>query len=141
MNPITNPLILFLQELFLRFKTKSPKFFKIWQLISGAATIICGLPEALEYFHITPPDVMLSLMNKTISRIASGLFIMSMLSTQSKTVGVTKEGAALKQTNPDLLPFTSQIENKKAADKPVIGIEVVNKVDEQVQPEGEKKDN
>lgn len=131
MNPDTNPLVLFLRELFFRFKTKSPKFFKVWQIITGALMLITGVPGVLELLTIPVPDVWNAVMQKTIAKVAAGMFFMSLISTQSKTIGVTKDGQAVKQTNPNLLPFTSMLENKIAASQPVISTEVIEKVAEQ----------
>lgn len=131
MNPITgNPVFLFLKETFTRLITKSPLFFRIWNLILGILIFITGLPTFLVYFDISIPSEWKLLMDKHVARAAIAVLLMSMLSAQSKTVAVTKEGEAVKQTNPDLLPFTAQIENKKAADKPVIDHQVIAKVDE-----------
>lgn len=131
MNPNTNPLLLFLKELFLRFKTQSPLFFRIWQWISGALVVITGVPGALQWLGIPIPDAWDAVMQKTVAKVSIGILFMSFMSSQSKTVGVTQDGQAVKQTNPNLLPFTSMLENKKAVDQPVISTEVIEKVAEQ----------
>lgn len=136
MNPITeNPVFLFLKETLNRFFTKSPLFFRIWNFILGALIIVTGLPTFLVYFDLGVPQAWRVLMDKHVARAAIAVLVMSMLSAQSKTTGVTKDGEAVKQTNPNLLPFTAQNENKKAVDQPVISHEIIEKVAEQ-----EKKD-
>lgn len=136
MNPITeNPVFLFLKETLNRFFTESPLFFRIWNFILGALIIVTGLPTFLVYFNVGIPEALKVFMDKHVARAAIAVLLMSMLSAQSKTTGVTKEGEAVKQTNPNKLPFTANNENKKAVDQPVISHEVIEKIAEQ-----EKKD-
>jgi len=45
---------LFLIELVKRFATKSPKFFKIFQYVGIAATVMGFIPDALVMLGITP---------------------------------------------------------------------------------------
>lgn len=108
-----NLLISFLQELLQRFFTKSPKFFRIWQLITAIATAITGLPEALVYFGVTLPPSIAFFENKIIAAISTGMFIMSALTTQSKAVGSTFNSQPTKVTDSVKLPFTAAAEAKK----------------------------
>jgi MFS superfamily sulfate permease-like transporter len=108
-----NMLIAFLQELLQRFFTKSPKFFRIWQTITAIAAAITGIPEACAYFGITLPDSVTILQNKFIAAVSTGMFIMSALTTQSKTTGDSVNGQPLKITDAKSLPFTSAQEIKK----------------------------
>ncbi len=109
-----NMLIAFLQEMLQRFFTKSPKFFRIWQLITGLAAAVTGIPEALAYFHIDLPSSLAILSSKFIAAVSTGMFIMSALTTQSKATSVTSDGIVLKETDKGKLPFTSQSEIKGA---------------------------
>jgi hypothetical protein len=109
---MNNPLILFLQELFLRFSAKSPVFFKVWQVITGIPVLIIALPEALRIMHIDLPQVFSQHIQTIVSYAASGMFIMSLMTTQGKTVAVDQNGAPIKQSNADKLPFTTKVETK-----------------------------
>lgn len=111
---MTNPLILFLSEIFTRLKTKSPKFFQIWQLISGIVVAVSGLPGFLQMLSITLPPQFLVLENKTVAVAASVAFLMSALTTQGTSVVVDGSGTVLKKTNEKNLPFTAQVEQKSA---------------------------
>lgn len=107
-----NPFIAFLQETFARFAAKSPKFFRVWQIVLGFATVVTGLPAALEEWGVTLPPELTYLQSKFIGTITLGAFIMTQLSTPSKTIGVTPTGEVIKRTS-DALPFTKQAEAKK----------------------------
>lgn len=111
-------LISFFQELFKRFATKSPKFFRIWQLVLGALTLITGVPELLEYFNVALPEGVQVLANKAVAMASSGAFVMSLMTTQSTTVGVTDTGEVVKKTNENKLPFTAHVESKAALKMP-----------------------
>ena len=109
-----NMLIAFLQEFLQRFFTKSPKFFRIWQLITAIGAAITGIPEAAQQLGINIPSLISHPLGKFIAAISTGMFIMSALTTQSKIVGVDNStGNVLKSTNSTDLPFTAAVENKK----------------------------
>lgn len=111
-----NPLIAFLQETFLRLKAKSPTFFKVWQIITGIPVLIIALPEALRIMNIDLPQVFDQHIQTIVGWASTGMFLMTLLSVQSKTVAVDQNGTAVKQTDPAQLPFTA-IKEKKAVDK------------------------
>lgn len=111
MQPQTNMLIAFLQELLQRFFTKSPKFFRIWQMITAIAAAITGIPETLAYFNITLPPALSIFENKFIAAVSTGMFIMSAMTSQSKIAG-TRNGEPVKQTDACALPFTAAQEKK-----------------------------
>jgi hypothetical protein len=107
----------FLQELFMRFKTKSPKFFQIIQWISASLVMITTLPtllDEIEAFGITFPDIVYSHVTIAVRYASIGIFLISMLTTQSKPAGVTEDGTVLKKTDETKLPFTAGDEIKKA---------------------------
>lgn len=112
MNPSPNPLIAWVQENFLRLTSKSPTFFKIWQIITGIPVLIIALPEALRILNIDLPQVFSQHVQTIVSWAATGMFLMAFLPTQSKVVAVDQNGVAVKQTNPDRLPFTTLKEEK-----------------------------
>lgn len=114
-----NVFISFIKELIQRFATKSPKFFRVLQIIAGAVTAVTGIPALLSAYKIPLPEAVTFLQNKYAGSIALGMFIASMLTTQSKIVGVDPAGQPLKKTNEDLLPFTAKQEQKKVEQKPV----------------------
>jgi hypothetical protein len=114
-----NPFILFMQELFQRFRTKSPKFFRIFQWVLSALTAVSGIPPLLVTLHVTlPPEVNQPFM-KFVAFAAGGALFMSMLPIQNKIVGVDEAGAPLLKTNEEKLPFTAKHEAQKVEDKPV----------------------
>ena len=107
-------LLKFFQETLNRLFTKSPKFYKIWQLISSALLLISGVPYLLVQLGIVLPEPFATLASKAVTFAAAAALFMSMLSTQSKTVAVTNEGDLLKKTDEIKLPFTAQSEIKQA---------------------------
>lgn len=117
MNP-NNLFIQFIIELFKRFATKSPKFFQIWQWITGLLTAITGLPELINYIagkaNIPLPAVFATFENKYIGMLSAGAFFMAFLTTASKPAVITSDGV-LKKTDAAALPFTATAELKSAA--------------------------
>lgn len=109
--------ISFLQELFTRLATKSPKFFKIFQIISGALVMVTGLPGFFEQIGVNLPDYLMMFQNKLVAYAAVGSLFASLLTTQSKIVGKTDNGEPIKQTDEKKLPFTAQIEAREAEKK------------------------
>lgn len=107
-----NPLIAFLQELFLRVSAKSPKFFVIWQWVSGAVVALTGIPGFLSMFNIVLPHPYDIFANKIVAAAGTGVFFMSLMPAQGKTIVKDSNGTPLKQTNEQKLPFTAQIEKK-----------------------------
>ena len=116
----TNPLLAFLQEFFQRLSTKSPKFFRVIQLITAITTIITGLPEFLKMFNIALPQALSALENKTIAIATMTAFLISKLTTQSTPVAQTESGQVLKTTNEEKLPFTAASELKMGENKPAL---------------------
>lgn len=109
-----NPLIAWLKETLQRFATKSPKFFRIWQIVAGIATALTGLPALLAYYNIPLPEFLTVLQNKYAGFFALGLFIMSLLPSQPKIVAVDPvTGAPLSKTNEKALPYTARHEEKR----------------------------
>ena len=104
-----NMLIAFFQEVFQRFKTKSPKFFRIWQLITGLGAAITGIPATLQQFGVVIPPPYDVTANKVIAAVSTGMFIMSALTTQSTIVAGKDGEPPLKQTQ-DNLKFTAATE-------------------------------
>jgi len=98
----SNPLVAFLVEIFGRISAKSPKFFQIWQWISGAVVAVSGLPALLTALNVVLPPALTVLENKTVGIAASVAFFMSLMTVQTPP-----------QANPPAklqakLPFTSK---------------------------------
>lgn len=109
-----NPLLSFLQEIFTRLKSKSPKFFVIWQWIFGAVTAITGLPGFLHMFNIQLPEVFGPVITQVVAYATGLLWFMSKMPVETTTIAVTSDGAVLKKTDEKKLPFTSRVEKKNA---------------------------
>jgi hypothetical protein len=106
----SNPLVAFLVEIFGRISAKSPKFFVVWQWISGAVVAVSGLPALLTALNVTLPPALTVMESKTVGIAASVAFFMSLMPAQSPTVSTSASGTPLKQTNSAKLPFTAQSE-------------------------------
>jgi hypothetical protein len=117
-----NPFVAWFQELMQRFATKSPKFFRILQYVSGGITAIAGLPALLAAYHIPLPDAFTFLQNKYAGLISLGFFLASLLPTQNKIIGVDEKGKPLTTTNEKDLPFTAQHEEKKVEEKKAVTV-------------------
>jgi len=109
----TNPLLAYLQELFLRLSTKSPKFFKIIQLVSAIATLVTGLPGLFSELGIKLPDWATVLQSKTIAFATLTALFISKLPTQSTLMTTTTTGEVLKRTDETKLPFTAANEQQQ----------------------------
>lgn len=114
---MNNLFIKWLQENIQRLFTKSPLFFKIWMGISGAFVLVTAIPEALTIFKIDLPQLFNDTLQKIISGASTGMFLMALMTTQSKAVGVDVNGNILKKTDEKQLPFTSVQEVKEVAKK------------------------
>lgn len=113
-----------LQELIQRFFTKSPLFFKIWTIVSGALVLITGVPELLSTMNIHIPDLWNVKVTAAVAWASRAALFMSLLTTQSKPVGVTKTGEVVKATNENKLPFTAATEQMSAVKNEVTKVEV-----------------
>lgn len=122
-----NPLLAFLQESLQRLFKKSPKFFRIWQIVLGFTALVTGLPALLESFGIVLPEALTILQNKIIGAITFGGAIMTMLSTSSTVVGVAPNGEVLKKTDQKALPFTAQNEEKKAIKENAAPVSIIRR--------------
>ena len=120
----TNPLIDFLKELVMRFSTKSPAFFKVIQWISGGLALAMYIPATLQAFGIDLPAIVSANINLVLAKCASVAFVVSMLTTQSKPIGITEDGKIIKSSNDEKLPFTSTSEQKIAIRSNVSEVEV-----------------
>jgi hypothetical protein len=112
----SNPLINFLRESLNRLKTKKPKYFIWWQYITGAMALITWLPTLLTNLGVTLPAAATSIMVKLVAACTTGVLFTSQLTTSSPVQAVTKDGAVLKQTDAQVLPFTAANEVKRAQD-------------------------
>lgn len=121
----SNNILAFLQEMVQRLFLKSPKFFRVWQLISGALVLITGIPQLLAAFSVKLPEEINNNLTTAIGWASRGIFIMSLMTTQSKPAAIDSEtGEVLKKTNSERLPFTANSEIKEAEKKSSIPIAV-----------------
>lgn len=109
-----NLLLKWLQENFTRLSTKSPLFFKIWMGVSGALVLITWLPDLLLIAKIDIGPVFSEHMNIAVKWASTGIFWMSLLSTQSQPVAVSNSGDLLEKKDEKKLPFTTKVEENKA---------------------------
>ena len=109
----TNPLINFLVETFQRFFLKSPKFFRVWKIITGIPVLLIALPNALTILNINLPQIFNDHVTDIVGWATTAMFMMSFLPSESKAVAVDQFGTPVKQTNVDKLPFTAVEECKE----------------------------
>src|SRR4030095_4165871 len=95
-----------LQRLFL----KSPKFFKIWQLVSGGLMLLSGVPYLLTALGITLPEPLSTMSNKAVTFAAAGALLMSSLTVKTPAVAQTEEGQAVIVHDEKKMPFTTKTE-------------------------------
>lgn len=129
---MTNANVLtFLQELFQRLATKSPKFFKIWTWISGALVLITGIPDFISMLPvgIVIPDLFNEGITIAVRYAGTGILLMSLLTTQSKPGAITDGGVVIKSTDAAKLPFTAAAEQKVAEKQNIatVKLEVIPK--------------
>lgn len=113
----TNPLIAFIQENFVRLTQKSPKFFKVWKIITGIPVLVIALPNALEVLNINLPQIFNQHVQDVVGWAATAAFLMTFLPVDSKVVAVDQNGTAVKQSS-EKLPFTV-IQEQKQLDKDI----------------------
>lgn len=111
---MNNVLINFLKENLNRIFTKKPRFFAIWQWITGLLMAVTGLPGLLASMNINLPAALTTWENKIVAVCAAGFFLSSQLTSASPVVAVTKDGTVLKATDENKLPFTSSVEILKS---------------------------
>jgi hypothetical protein len=114
-------LLNWLKENLSRLFTKSPKFFRIWNLIGALLTIICGIPLLLKQCGIELDEPLNSLSNKLVTGAGIAMFWMTKLTSQSAPVSITQQGEVIKKVNEEKLPFTAESEKKEAV---AAGVEV-----------------
>lgn len=104
-----------LQENLARLFTKSPLFFRIWQLIGAAAVLLTSLPgwlSDIESAGIHIPQLLNDKANLIVKVAGYAIAGMAYLTTQSKPSAIDEKGNVLKQTNEGKLPFTAGAEQK-----------------------------
>lgn len=119
-------ILTFLQENIQRLFTKSPKFFKIWTIVSTILVLITGIPDLINSlpFHVTIPDLWNARVTVAVAWASRAALFMSLLTTQSSAVGVTPGGNVVKMTADDKLPFTAATEAKAAVKNNIPAVEV-----------------
>jgi hypothetical protein len=106
-----NPTFLnWLRESLQRLFMKSPRFFKIWQLISSLTMLLSGVPYILTALGVNLPEPLSTMSNKIVTYCAATALFMSSLTVKSPPVGQTEEGKAVTVLPTDKLPFTQKSE-------------------------------
>ncbi|HEY5391070.1 MAG TPA: hypothetical protein VIJ57_03060 [Hanamia sp.] len=110
-------LIAFLQENLQRLKTKSPKFFRVWNFINSVILLFSGIPTILNMINISSLDVILpnsatKIVLKIIAFSAAWGLFMNKLTVKSSHE-VVEDSGVLIQKPCDSLPFTAKKEPAK----------------------------
>ncbi len=95
-----NPIYSWLSETVQRLFSKSPAYFKIWNIILAILALAPQLPAALAYLQITLPSPWAPVVNRLISGAALLMLFMSKLTVKDAT-------AIAADTNSPKLPFTA----------------------------------
>jgi hypothetical protein len=102
----------FLREFLNRLVTKSPKFFKILQVIFGLLTFVSYVPSMLQrWFGVEVPGPTIT-MFEDIAKYSAGFFAALLLPVKQVPVAQTPEGEAIKVTDEKKMPFTAKAEAK-----------------------------
>lgn len=141
-----NPSVLeFFREFFQRFFIKSPKFFRIFQFITGSLTFAAYIPSMLQrWFNVEVPGNYIT-MCEDIAKYSTGFFVSAVLTAETKPAAIMKDGDVLKKTDEKRLPFTKMCEEKekeKLKEIPKVAEVVAIRKDEasNAVPPEEKKD-
>jgi hypothetical protein len=115
-----NAALAFLIETIQRLKTKSPKFFKYWNIFNGAIAIIADVPTILSMFDVQLPAAPWThIVTKIIGAAATWGWIMTKLTTERSTVTNNDEVVEAKAVK---LPFTEKAEAKKLDAQDVVRV-------------------
>lgn len=109
-----NPFVLWLRESLQRLFKKSPRFFQVWQWVTGFVTALTGLPELITAIGIKLPAAALAFENKAVALISMGMFFMSLFPTQPTLNSISPQGVPNMQLNPRTMPFTLKADLKQA---------------------------
>lgn len=125
---MTNPTIRdFLIEIWNRLRTKSPKIFRVLQLLGASLTLAGYIPSMLQqWFNVEVSGNFISLC-EDVSKYAAGFFAAALLPAKSPPVAQTEEGKAIIVHDEKKMPFTSKVEEKEI-DKAIPPLEVVPEV-------------
>lgn len=124
----SNPFVSFITEIFTRLKSKSPKFFQIWQWIFGAIIAITGIPEFLKMINVSVSEPFSGPINRIVAICSAIVFIFAKLPVKSDPVTVTSDNKLLTKVPEDKLPFTEGQEKKKAIENGMTGSNSVYEV-------------
>lgn len=109
-----NPFVLWLRESLQRLFKKSPRFFQVWQWVTGFVTALTGLPELITAIGVKLPAAALAFENKAVALISMGMFFMSLFPTQPTLNSISPQGVPNMQLNPRTMPFTLKADLKQA---------------------------
>lgn len=109
---MVSPIIDFITEAINRLRTKSPKFFFVFQLI-GAILILLGyVPWMLNRWTPLTPSAYFINFCTDVSKYASGFLLAALFAVKTPVVAQTEEGDAVKVTDDKKMPFTAKAETK-----------------------------
>lgn len=103
-----NAAIEFFSELINRLFAKSPKFFKIFQIVSGLVALVAGLPALLDSLHVVLPAALSALESKVVGVAGVVALFISLLT-------VDRSEPSTPVVGPTALPLTDKAEAKKDA--------------------------
>lgn len=105
------------REAWNRLSQKSPKFFKVWQILWGGLLFLSGIPYTLAQFNITLPPPIDFLSSKFVAAMSFGAWLMSQFAIKTTPVAQTTEGSAVTILDKDKLPYTSKTESKEVQEQ------------------------
>ncbi len=83
MSLTNNIIVKFIIELIVRWRSKSPKFFRILQYIAMGVALFSGVPELLEMLNVTLPDWATVLQSKIAGIVSVVAFLLAALPVES----------------------------------------------------------
>lgn len=106
---MNNPVLSFLTELVVRFRAKSPLFFKIIQWVSIAVTLVTGLPVFLTYLGVENlPEWFTALQSKAAGIAAIVATFLAGLPVDTPPIEEGNKEVGGKTAEKIALPFTDQ---------------------------------
>lgn len=114
---MSSPLLDFFREFFNRLSERSPKFFRILQLIFACLAVANYIPSMLQrWFNVEVPGHFITLC-EDIAKYCTGFFAASFLPVQQKPVAQTEEGKAIIVSDEKKLPFTAKAQEQVVEDQ------------------------
>lgn len=113
-------ILAFVQETLQRLFNKSPKFFKVWNLINAVVAVVAGIPALLIQLDIIlPPDKhWVAVLIKLSATAGTWGYLMGKLSVERPVV--TQEGLVVEPKKEIALAYTDKVETKQLMKQDVI---------------------